>query len=178
PKRAWIAFAVVLLTVATWSHGTGAVLGVTTVLVYVLIRLVGDRGHLLIDVAVLAVTLFVTTAGLMVASRFVLGQFNFISPTLKAASYLSQPDQIVRWHSANWRWAPYVAYLLVPPSVVVAFAVVISRKWRNIELPQLFVGLACAGQLAAFSYLQFGYHVQELEVHFFSSRLWGAVLAA
>jgi hypothetical protein len=174
-RPAWIAFAVVLLTLATWSHGTGAVLCVTTVVVYVLVRFFRDRGQCLEDVAVIAASFIATTAGLMIASRFVLGQFDFISPTLKAASYLSQPDQIVRWHSTNWRWAPYVAYLLVPPSVVIAFAIVISRKWRNIELPQLFVGLACAGQLAAFGYLQFSYHVQALEVHFFSSTLWGTV---
>ena len=37
------------------------------------------------------------------------------------------------------------------------------------------MGLACAAQLAVFSYLQFGYHVQALEVHFFSSALWGTV---
>jgi hypothetical protein len=174
-KRAWIAFAVVLLTLATWSHGTGAVLCVTTALVYFLVRLLRARGNLILDAVMVAVVAAASTVGLMFASRFVLGQFNFIPPTLKAAAFLRRPDQIVRWHSANWRWAPYVAYLLVPPSVVVAFALIFARRWRNIPTPQLFVGLACAGQLAAFSYLQFGYHVQALEMHFFSSTLWGTV---
>ena len=177
-KRAWIAFAVVLLTLATWSHGTGAVLCVTTVLVYFLVRLLRARAHLIMDAVIVAVVAAASTVGLMFASRFVLGQFNFISPTLNAAAFLRRPDQIVRWHSANWRWAPYVAYLLVPPSVMAAFALIFARRWRNIPTPQLFVGLACAGQLAAFSYLQFGYHVQALEMHFFSSTLWGTVCLA
>ncbi len=33
-------------------------------------------------------------------------------------------------------------------------------------------------QLAVFAYLQFGYHVQTLEMHFFSSTLWGVVCLA
>jgi hypothetical protein len=174
-RPAWIAFAVVLLTLATWSHGTGVVLCATTLVVYGVVRLLRGRAQLIRDVLIIAATAAATTVGLMFASRFVLGQFNFITPTLQAAAFLRQPAQLARWHSTNWRWAPYVAYLLVPPSVVVAFALIFARRWRNIPTPQLFVGLACAGQLAAFCYLQFAYHVQALEMHFFSSTLWGTV---
>ena len=91
---------------------------------------------------------------------------------------MDHPSQLRQWHSANWRWAPYVAYLLVPPSVIVTFLVSFSRRLRNVATPQLFVGLACAGQFAAFYYLQFDYHVQDLEMHFFSSTLWGGVCLA
>ena len=156
----------------------GVVLAVTTLFVYGLVCLARSRARFLKDVLVLATSAGVTTLLLMVASRFVLGQFNFIAPTIAAARYLNQPDQIVQWHSSNWRWAPYVAYLLVPPSVLVAYLIVFSRRLSAISTPQLFVGLCCAAQLAVFSYLQFGYHVQTLEMHFFSSTIYGALAVA
>ena len=47
---------------------------------------------------------------------------------LEGYRFLSQPSQTAIWHSANWQWAPYVAYLLVPPAVVGAFAVAVIRR--------------------------------------------------
>ena len=108
----------------------------------------------------------------------VLGQFDFIRPAIAGAEFLNRPDQIRQWHSSNWRWAPYVAYLLVPPSVVVAFGLSFYRRLSRLPMPQAFVGLVCAVQLGVFSYLQFAYHVQALEMHFFSSTLWGVVCLA
>jgi hypothetical protein len=177
-RPAWIALAVGLLTLATFSHGAGALLCASTAVVYLVVRLLRGRAHLAKDAFMAVAVAATTTVGLMFASRFVLGQFNFISPTLKAVSYLSGPLQIAQWHSSNWRWAPYVSYLLVPPTVVVAFALMFARRWRNIPTPQLFVGLACAGQLGTFAYLQFFYRVQALEMHYFSSTLWGTVCLA
>ena len=166
------------MTLAAWSHGTGVVLAVTTMLVYGLVRLGRDRRHLLAEGALVAAVAVGVTVCLMFASRLVLGQLDFIRPTLAGEAFLDHPSQLRQWHSANWRWAPYVAYLLVPPSVIVTFLVSFSRRLRNVATPQLFVGLACAGQFAAFYYLQFDYHVQDLEMHFFSSTLWGGVCLA
>ncbi|HZK72938.1 MAG TPA: hypothetical protein VFD88_02940, partial [Clostridia bacterium] len=50
-----------------------------------------------------------------------------------------------------------------------------GRSVRDIPTPQLFVGLACAAQLAIYVWLQFAGGVQLLEVHYFSSLLWAAV---
>jgi uncharacterized membrane protein YhaH (DUF805 family) len=142
------------------------------------VRLARQRAHLLQDAVFIVAVAALTTLGLMGASRAVLGQFNLITPSLRAATYLNRPDQLVRWHSANWRWAPYVAYLLVPPSVVVSYLIVSARRWRDISTPQVYLGAVCALQLAVFSYLQFAYHVQALEMHFFSSTIWGTVCLA
>jgi len=177
-RPAWLALASTLLTLAVWSHGMGVVLAVTTMVVYGLVRLFRERRRLVLHSLFLAGVAAAATFVLMVASRFVLGQFDFIGPTLIAAALLSTSAQIVQWHSSNWRWALYVAYLLVPPAVIVAFAVSFARRLRSIPTPQLFVGLACAGQFGFFAYLQFGYHVQTLEMHFFSSTIWGVVCLA
>ena len=167
-----------LLTMAIWSHGMGIVLAVTTVGAYAAVRLLRDRKHLFRDGLVLAVAAVLVTLALMVASELVFGRFNFIGPTFAAAAYLNQPAQIRLFHSANWRWAPYVAYLLVPPAVIVMFAVTFAHKLRAIATPQLYVGLVCAAQFAAFCYLQFGYHVETLEMYYFSSTLWGVICLA
>jgi hypothetical protein len=177
-RAGWLVAADVLLTLGIWSHGMGVVLAGTTIGVYIVVRLVRARRHLLGDCVVLLAVAVATTFLLMVTSASVLGQFDFIRPTLKAAAYLSQPGQISQWHSANWRWATYVAYLLVPPSVILAFGVTFARTLRAIGTPQLFVGLACLGQFAVFVYLQFFNHVQALEMHFFSSTIWGVVCLA
>jgi 4-amino-4-deoxy-L-arabinose transferase-like glycosyltransferase len=174
----WLVAAGSLLTLATWSHGMGIVLAITTVVVYGLVRLARLRRHLLREGTLLAAVAVSSTVILMFASRAVLGQFDFIRPTLAGASFLDHPDQIRQWHSANWRWAPYVEYLLVPPSVILAFWLTFARRLRKIPTPQLFVGLVCTVQFAAFAYLQFVYHVQALELHFFSSTLWGVVCLA
>ena len=134
--------AALLLTLAIWSHGMGTVLAATTVVVYAAVRLLRARERLVRDGAVLAGVAVLTTLALMVASALVFGQLDFIRPTFAAAAYLNQPGQILLFHSANWRWAPYLAYLLVPPSVIVAFWVTFARRLRAVPTPQLFVGLA------------------------------------
>ena len=173
-----IALAGLLLTMAVWSHGMGMVLAGVTVGVYATVRLLRSRQHLVQDGAVLAGVGVLATLVLMAASALVFGQLDFIRPTFAAASYLDQPSQILLFHSTNWRWAPYLAYLLVPPSVIVMLAVTFARKLRTVPTPQLFVGVVCAAQVAVFAYLQFGYHVESLEMYFFSSTLWGVICLA
>jgi hypothetical protein len=177
-RPAWIVAAGALLTLAVWSHGMGVVLAAVTVVVYGLVRLGRGRHHLVREGALLGVVAVATTVILMVASRYVLGQFDFIRPTLAGERFLDRPAQFRQWHSANWRWALYVPYVLVPPSVVVTFWLSFARRLAKIPTPQLFVGLVLTFQLAAFAYLQFVYHVQALEQHYFSSTLWGVVCLA
>jgi chromate transport protein ChrA len=165
----------VFLTLAIWSHGMGMVLAASLVAIYAAVRLVRDRRDLFRDAAVLAAVAVLVTLVLMVASEVMFGRFDFIGPTFSAASYLNQPAQIRLFHSANWHWAPYVAYLLVPPAVIVMFVVTFARRLRSIPTPQLLVGLMCAAGFAVFAYLQFGYHVESLEMYYFSSTLWGVI---
>ena len=92
-QRSWLVAGGVLLTLGVFSHGMGVVLAVTTLFVYGLVCLARSRARFLKDVLVLATSAGVTTLLLMVASRFVLGQFNFIAPTIAAARYLNSPTR-------------------------------------------------------------------------------------
>jgi hypothetical protein len=177
-RRAWLVGAGALLTAATWAHGVGALLAAIAVATYVLVRLFRDRRKLVGDLVLLAAVAAATTGAFVVGSGLLLGQYNVIGPTLFALRYLSQPTQILLWHSASSVWAPYVAYLFVPPAIVGAFAVVFARRIRSIPTPQLFIGAVAAVQFVVFVYMQFFHHLQTLEMHYFSSTLWAAVCLA
>ena len=177
-RRGWLVGAAVLLTSATWAHGVGALLAACAVVTYVLVRLFRDRGELLGDILLLAGMAAVTTGAFIVGSGLLLGQYNFIGSTFAALKYLNQPSQILQWHSASSVWAPYVAYLFVPPAVLGAFVVTFARRVRSIPTPQLFVGVVAAVQFVVFVYTQFFHHLQTLEMHYFSSTLWASVCLA
>jgi hypothetical protein len=176
-RRAWLAAAGALLVMAVWSHGVAVPLVGATLAGYVGVRLVRDRAGLPGDLALLAGVAVGVTGLLVVGSALVIGHGNFIGTTWQAYRYLSQPSQTAMWHSANWRWAPYVAYLLVPPAVLGAFAVAVARRGRAVPPPVLLVGVVAAGQLVVYVWLQFASSVQTLEEQYFSSTLWaGACL--
>jgi hypothetical protein len=177
-RRAWLVAAAALLTAATWAHGVGALLAASAVATYVLIRAFRERKALIGDIALLAVIAAATTGAFVIGSGLLLGQYNFISPTLFALRYLNQPKQILLWHSASSVWAPYVAYLFVPPAIIGAFVVAFARRLRAIPTPQLLVGSLAAVSLVVFGYMQFFHHLQTLEMHYFSSTLWGPVCLA
>jgi Dolichyl-phosphate-mannose-protein mannosyltransferase len=174
-RRVWLAAAGVLLTLAVWSHGAAVLLVGATLVGYLGVRLVRDRVGLPADLALLAGVGVAVTGLLVVASAVVIGHANFIAVTWQSFRFLSQPSQTQLWHSANWRWAPYVAYLLVPPAVLGAFTVAVARRGRPVPTPVLLVGVAAAGQLAIYAWMQFAGSVQTLEYYFSSSTLWGAV---
>ena len=177
-RRAWLVGAGVLLTAASWAHGVGALLAGTAVLTYVLVRLFRERRELAGDIVLLAVMAAATTGALVPGSGLLLGQYNFIGPTISALRFLDQPSQILQWHSASSIWAHYVAYLLVPPAILLAFAVVFARRVREVPTPQLYVGAVAAVQFVVFVYMQFFHHLQTLEMHYFSSTLWASVCLA
>jgi len=174
-RRAWLAAAGVLLTLAVWSHGVAVPLAGATLLGYLAVRLARDRARLLGDIVLLAGVAAAVTVLLILASQVVMGYSDFISLTWQSFRYLSQPSQIAKWHSANWRWAPYVSYLLVPPAVVGAFAVAVIRRGRAVPTPTLLVGVVAAAQLLLYVGLQFFGTLQTLEQYFFSSTLWAGV---
>lgn len=174
-RRGWLAAAGVLLTLAVWSHGVAVPLVAATLAAYLGVRLVRDRAGLRGDLALLAGVAVAVTGLLVLASVVVIGQANFIGLTWQAYRFLSKPSQAGLWHSANWGWAPYVAYLLVPPAVLGAFAVAVTRRGRAVPTPVLLVGVVAAAQLVVFGGLQFFGSVQTLEMHYFSSTLWAGV---
>jgi hypothetical protein len=174
-RRAWLAAAGVLLTLSVWAHGVAVPLVGATLAAYLAVRLVRDRAGLPGDAALLAGVAVAVTTLLMAGSAVLIGNVNFIATTWHAYRYLSQPSQLVLWHSKNWRWAPYVAYLLVPPAVLGGFAVAVARRGRAIATPVLLAGVIAATQLVVYVVLQFFGTVQTLEQHYFSSTLWAGV---
>jgi Dolichyl-phosphate-mannose-protein mannosyltransferase len=178
-RRGWLAAGGALLVLAVWSHGVAVPLVAATLVGYAGVRLVRDRAELIGDVILLVAVAVAVTGLLLLASRPVLGNADdFIGLTWQAYQFLSQPSQIGSWHSSNWQWAPYVAYLLVPPAVLGAFAVAVTRRSRKVPTGVLIIGAAAAGQLALYVWLQFFGHVQTLEEHYFSSTLWAGVCLA
>jgi hypothetical protein len=174
-RRAWLAAAGVLLVMAVWSHGVAVPLVAATLVGYVGVRLLRDRACLPGDLVLLAGVAVAVTGLLVVAAAVVIGHANFIGLTWQAFRFLSQPSQTATWHSATWQWAPYVAYLLVPPAVLGAFTVAVARRRRAVPTPVLLVGVVAAGQLIVYLWLQFFGTVQTLEEQYFSSTLWAGV---
>ena len=172
----WLVGGGVLLTMAVWSHGVSVPLVAVLVVVYLGVRLRRERAHLWHDLALLVASALVATGLLAMCSELLLGQFNFITPTVKSARSLSTAAELRANHSASWSWAPYAPYLLVPPAILLSYFVVVTRRRsRNIGTTQLFIGLTGALQLAAFVFLQFIGSVQVLEMYYFSSLLWSSV---
>ena len=177
-RRGWLAAAGVLLTAAVWSHGVAVPLVGATMLAYLGVRLTRERAGLIGDLVVLAAVAVAVTGLLVVGSKLLIGHANFIATTWESVRFLSQPAQEALWHSRNWRWAPYVAYLLVPPAVLGALTVAVARRGRVVATPVLLVGVTVAAQLVVYVGLQFFGTLQTLEQHYFSSTLWAGVCLA
>lgn len=177
-RRGWLAAAGVLLVLAVWSHGVGVPLVGATLAGYLGVRLVRDRAGLLADLVLLAAVAAAITGLLVEASAVLIGHANFIYFTWRGYRYLSRAGQTAVWHSASWRWAPYVAYLLVPPAVLGAFAVAITRRGRAVSTPVLLVGVMATVQVVVYVWLQFFGTAELLEEHYFSSTLWAGVCLA
>ncbi len=174
PRMAWLGAAGFLFTMAVWSLATCAVLVAVVLAAYLFARLLRQRRHLCADVVVLAVVAVAVTVALGAASAAELGQFNYITPTINSVLFLATPGQEAMWHSANWRWAPYEAYVLVPPALAAAWTVV-GRRWRTLDPVQLVMALTAVGEVAVAYALQFIGKVQFVEEHFFYSTLWSSL---
>jgi hypothetical protein len=177
-RRFWLAAAGVLVTLAVWSHLVAVPLMGAALAAWLGVRLVRQRAGLPIDLAVLAGVAVAVTGLLVLGSAVVLGYANFFALTWEGYRFLSQPLLTAMNHSANWRWAQYVTYLLALPAVVGAFAVAVIRRGHPVRTPVLTVGVMAAAQVAAYALLQFAGSVQTLEQHYFSSTLWAGLCLA
>ena len=171
----WLAAAGGLFALAVWSLGAAGPLVASMAIAYIGVRLLFDRRRLWLGIGAAALSGLVATLLLAVASKLVIGQFDFVTPTIRSAEVLSQAAYVRLYHSSSWAWAPYDPYLLVPPSIVLAYAVVFARRWREISPLHLFIGAAGALQVASFAYLQFFGSEEFLEMYHFSSTLWASV---
>ena len=177
-RRAWLSAAGVLMTLAVWSHLIAVPLVGATLAAWLGVRLVRQRAGLPGDLAVLAGVAAAVTGLLVLASAVLFGHANFFALTWDGYRFLSKSSLTAMNHSANWRWAPYVTYLLVPPAVLGAFAVAVIRRGHAVRTPVLIVGVMAATQVVAYALLQFAGSVQLLEQHYFSSTLWAGVCLA
>lgn len=171
-RVAWLAVSAGFFTMAVWSIATSLPLVVASVAAYGLIRFYRDRPNLFRDTAVMAAAAVAVSAALAIGSGLLLGKFDYIVPTIQSLIYLSHRSVEAMYHSASWRWAPYDAYLLVPPAIVGLWFIAFGRRLKHVQTPQLIIGLACAAQLLICVLLQFVGSVQILEEYYFSSLLW------
>ncbi|HEY6468176.1 MAG TPA: glycosyltransferase family 39 protein [Candidatus Dormibacteraeota bacterium] len=174
-RTMWLAISAVCFTLAVWSIATSAPVVIATLAGYGVVRLWREREHMYRDALVMVTAAVAVTGVLAVASGLLLGQFDYIIPTIRSVIYLSHKSLLAVDHSTSWRWAPYVAYLLAPPAIVAVGLVALGRRFKTMPTPQLVVGLACTTQLLVCVLLQFVGKVQILEVHYFSSFLWAGL---
>jgi hypothetical protein len=174
-RLAWLAVSAAFFTLCAWSIATSLPLVVVTVAVYGVIRFYRDRAYMFRDAAVMVGAALAVTAALAIGSGIFIGKFDYIVPTIQSLIYLSHRSLEAMYHSASWRWAPYDAYLLVPPAIVGLWFIVFGRRLKDVPTPQLIVGLACAAQLLICVLLQFVGSVQILEEPYFSSLLWAGL---
>ena len=188
----WLIGAAVLFTLAVWALASSAPLVIATVIAYWLVRRKRDRQKLLRDLSVMVVVALAVTGLLMIASAALIGPWDYILTTIQSLIYLAEPAQTIVNHSRSPLWAPYITYLLVPPAVGLACYAAfggrlkdflardrfarIGRRLGSIPTAQLIVSVACAFQIVIYAILQFIGSTQVLEVHYFSSLLWGSVL--
>ncbi|HEY8672297.1 MAG TPA: hypothetical protein VIM76_00930, partial [Candidatus Dormibacteraeota bacterium] len=174
-RLAWLAVSAGCFAMAVWSIATSLPLVVASVAAYAMIRFYRDRANLFRDAAVMAGAAVAVSAALAVGSGILLGKFDYIIPTIQSLIYLSHRSLEAMYHSASWRWAPYDAYLLVPPAIVGLWFIAFGRRLKHVQTPHLIIGLACAAQLLICVLLQFVGSVQILEEHYFSSLLWAGL---
>jgi Dolichyl-phosphate-mannose-protein mannosyltransferase len=191
-RLGWLIGSAVLFTLSVWALATSAALVLATVLAYWLVRRKRDPAHLWRDLSVLVGVAVAVTGLLVIGSGLLIGPWNFILTTIQSLIYLDQPAQTIVNHSRSPLWAPYITYLLVPPAVGLAcyaafggrlkdvlakgFIGRIGKRLGTISTAQLFISIACFFQILIYSILQFFGSTQVLEVHYFSSLLWGSVL--
>lgn len=174
-RQAWLAASAGLFALTVWSIATSLPLVIATVAVYGVIRFYRDRAHMFRDAAVMLGAALAVTAALAIGSGIFIGKFDYIVPTIQSLIYLSHRSLEAMYHSASWRWAPYDAYLLVPPVIVGLWFFAFGRRLKDVPTPQLIIGLACAAQLLICVLLQFVGSVQILEEPYFSSLLWAGL---
>jgi hypothetical protein len=171
----WLIGAGILFALALWALATSAPLIIVTLAVYARIGFARDRAHLFRDVAVLGGAAVAATGLLVIGSGLLIGPLDYIQTTIQSLIYLAQPSQVRLNHSASPFWAPYITYLLVVPTVTALWFIAFAARLRKVPTPQLLIGTTCLAQFGIFSLLQLFGGVQDLEVHYFSSLLWGAV---
>jgi Dolichyl-phosphate-mannose-protein mannosyltransferase len=191
-RTGWLIASAVLFTFAVWALAASAPLVLASVLAYWLVRRKRDRLNLWRHLSVMAGVAVAVTGLLAVASAALIGPWDYVLTTIQSLIYLAEPAQTIVNHSRSPLWAPYIAYLLVPPAVGLACYAAfggrlkdflardrfarIGRRLGSIPTPQLVISVACAFQIVIDSILQFIGSTQVLEVHYFSSLLWASVL--
>ncbi len=171
--KLWLVGAGGLFTMAVWSNGLCVPLVAAALISYLGVRFFRDRRQLGWDVLALGVTAALTTGVLALCSGLLLGQWNFISESIKSAQFLNTPRQVQLFHSSSWAWAPYDPYLLIPPAILISFFLMFTRRAR-MSSSVLFVGMAGGLQLLVLAYLQFFGRLWVLEMPLFSCLLWSS----
>jgi hypothetical protein len=171
--KLWLLGAGAFFTMAVWSSGVCVLLVGATLISYLGVRLLKDRRQLGWDVAALGLAAVLTTGVLAVCSEWLLGRWDFISLSIELARFLSSPAEVGLFHSTSWAWAPYDAYLLIPPAVVASFFLMFTRR-AQMSSSMLFIGMAGGLQFAVVASFQFFGHLWFLEMPLFSCLLWSS----
>lgn len=174
-RAGWVAAAGIAFGLALNSHIMTAPLVAAMLAAYALVhgwrRLAATAAELLLVV----VSVAAATGVLAFAALVMYGEADIISPTVDAVRVLRTAAQIRLWHSTNWRFVLSDTYLLVPPALLAAWAVVRLPRWRGVRREERILVLATALGVLAYFYVQFFADGSTLEYHLYSSMLWSGV---
>jgi len=169
-RAAWVVSAGVLLTLGLHCQYVVAAPVAAVVAGWLLTSGRREGARAILWLLLLAVCALLTTAVLVVLTKWIFGFWNIIEPQLAAARHFRQPDQIVQWHSETWRWIQLDSYLLVPLAAIGAWMASGRRRTTRPEESGLVLVLAL--QVVGFTALQFLGRVAMLEWYFYSDLLW------
>jgi len=172
-RLGWVAGAGAVLALAVHSNFITAPLVLAAVVAYAATGIRRGWRPLLLQVAVVAGAMLLTTGTLMALSAALFGVGDILSPTLHWYHLLRSATW--KWHSRDPSWVWDTPHLLVPPAVLGAWVACSWRQRKRIGRAELVVAGTAALQLGACIYLQFFNTEQILEFYFYMSTLWASV---
>ncbi|MBV9099521.1 MAG: glycosyltransferase family 39 protein [Candidatus Dormibacteraeota bacterium] len=169
----WMAAAGLFAAMAVMAHFVAVLTVAAFGLAYLVVMTRRLRQRMLLELLGFAVGAAFAAVCLLAASEVALDHANILRSTIEAINRYRQPAEIAKFHSSTWQFLIYDVYLLVPPAVIAAWAVVALRSRTGaIRSAEWVLALGTAGAYLLHVFSQFAGQNWTLEYFLYTSMLW------